>query len=100
MIPLTGTAVLRSSFADALPVYFSVIDGRALTPAFVSPDWCAVASVVFSPAGWLLAIAPELMAPPRRGLWQPSQVRRSPGRTWAQLVCVWKATPLSLTTAS
>ena len=46
-----------------------------------------------------LATVPELIAAPRRGLWQPSQVRRSPGRTWIQLVWVWNAWPLSLTTA-
>ena len=44
--------------------------------------------------------APELSAPPRRGLWQPSQVRRSPGRTWIQFVCVWKPRPLASTTDS
>ncbi len=63
-------------------------------PAIVSPDWRAVDSVVLMPAGVVLTTAPELMAPPRRGLWQPSQVRRSPGRTWIQLVCVWNASPL------
>src|SRR4029078_10356722 len=72
---------------------------RVRVPAIVSPDWRADDSVVFVAAGAALTTEPELMAPPRRGLWQPSQVRRSPGRTWIQLVCGWNATPLSLTTA-
>ena len=68
-------------------------------PAIVSPDWRAVDRAVLMPAGVVLTTAPELMAPPRRGLWQPSQVRRSPGRTWIQLVCVCSPSPRSLTTA-
>ena len=51
-------------------------------------------------AGSELTTAPEFSAPPRRGLWQPSQVRRSPGRTWIQLVWVWKARPSESMTAS
>ena len=67
----------------------SVVGSRRVrVPAIVSPDWCADDSVVLIAAGVVLTTAPELMAPPRRGLWQPSQVRRSPGRTWIQLVCV------------
>src|SRR5450759_1553932 len=114
MIPLVGAAVARSSLATALPVYLRAIVGRAVTPAWVvsaqksvyirsptslsmvgsrrvrvdaivSPDWCAACSVDLTPAATVLTTAPELSAPPRRGLWQPSQVRRSPGRTWIQL---------------
>src|SRR5678809_1428811 len=72
---------------------------RVRVPAIGSPDWRAVDSAVLIAAGVVLTTIPELMAPPRRGLWQPSQVRRSPGRTWIQLVWVWNASPFSLTTA-
>jgi hypothetical protein len=47
-------------------------------------------------AGIALTTVPELIAAPRRGLWQPSQVRRSPGRTWIQLRCVWMPRPLGV----
>src|SRR5438105_10761993 len=73
---------------------------RALVEAIVSPDWWALDNAVRKPAGTLLTTAPEFSAPPRRGLWQPSQVRRSPGRTWIQLVWVWNARPLASMTAS
>src|SRR2546423_13321737 len=128
-MPLVGTGVARSFAALALPVYLSEIDGRAVTPGFavsahtsvdtmsaarsitaasrrarvaaiVSPDRCWLDKAVFSADGTALTIWPELSAPPRRGLWQPSHVRRSPGRTWIQLVCVWKARPLASMTAS
>ena len=46
-------------------------------------------------AGTALTTVPELIAAPRRGLWQPSQVRRSPGRTWIQLRWVWMPRPLA-----
>src|ERR1700712_5991420 len=104
MIPLVGTAVTRSSVATVLPVYLREIAGRAVTPALVvsaqksvyimsltsfsavasrrvrveaivSPDWCAACSVDLTPVATVLTTAPELSAPPRRGLWQPSQVR-------------------------
>ncbi len=48
----------------------------------------------------MLTIEPELIGAPRRGLWQPSQVRFSPGRTWIQLVCVCSARPCASITAS
>ena len=34
-MPLTGAGVTRSSAGLALPVYFSAIDGRAVTPGLV-----------------------------------------------------------------
>ena len=68
--------------------------------AMVSPEPCWAASTGFSAAGMLLTMVPEFSAPPRRGLWQPSQVRRSPGRTWIQFRWVWMPRPLASTTAS
>ena len=65
---------------------------RMAEPMFVAADRPAD-SARFRPAGSVLTTAPEFSEAPRRGLWQPSQVRRSPGRTWIQLVCVWMARP-------
>jgi hypothetical protein len=68
---------------------------RVRVEAMVSPVWWVEASEARSAAGRVLTTTPEFSEAPRRGLWQPSQVRRSPGRTWIQLVCVWMARPLA-----
>ena len=67
---------------------------RVRVEAMVSPDWWSPASDATRAAGMVLTTTPEFSEAPRRGLWQPSQVRRSPGRTWIQLVWVWMPRPL------
>jgi hypothetical protein len=73
---------------------------RVRSEASVSPLWCCDDSAALMPAGSALTTGPLLSAAPRRGLWQPSQVRRSPGRTWIQLVWVWMARPSASITLS
>ena len=75
----------------------SVASRRVRVPAIVSPLWCAARIESSRPFGRESTTAPVFSAAPRRGLWQPSQVRRSPGRTWIQLVWVWKPRPFSST---
>ena len=127
MKPLLGAVVARSSAGFALPVYLTSIDARATTPGFevsaqtslkarsrfsssrvgssrvlsaaiVSPVRCAPPRVGITAEGMVLTTVPELIAAPRRGLWQPSQVRRSPGRTWIQLRWVWMLRPWASST--
>ena len=70
---------------------------RVRSEAIVSPDWCAADSVVFMPAGSVFTDGAGVHGEaPRRGLWQPSQVRRSPGRTWIQFWWVWNERPLAV----
>ena len=87
---ITGSAARRSAVGSS----------RVRSAAMVSPVWCWPLRSVRSAAGCVLATLPELSDAPRRGLWQPSQVRRSPGRTWIQLVWVWKARPSASMMAS
>ena len=80
--------------------FSAVGSSRVRVSAIVSPERWAEAIDASSPEGTALTMAPEFSAPPRRGLWQPSQVRRSPGRTWIQLVWVWNARPCASMTDS
>ena len=79
------------------PIGLPALYRRVRIEAIVSPEWRWLHSAGDTPAGVALTTSPEFSDAPRRGLWQPSQVRRSPGRTWIQFKCVCRLRPLAST---
>src|SRR6185503_20792793 len=79
------------------PIGLPALYRRVRIEAIVSPELRWLHSAPETPAGVALTTWPEFSDAPRRGLWQPSQVRRSPGRTWIQFKWVWIARPLAST---
>ena len=84
-----------SEYSMSPPRFSAVGSSLVRVEAIVSPEARPAVMDARSAVDIVSAIAASLIDAPRRGLWQPSQVRRSPGRTWIQFRCVCNARPLA-----